>query len=238
MSERRLDASAATAGSRKSRLREAWHGVRVGPSLIRWAGCGFTAVVLVQSVLIADRMVLGAPQKSGLFQAVDPLMAEPAAGPEPSQVPSVTGEQVSNEPYEQPAGCEPRLLQAIEERTRQLDARSSELADRASMLAAIEARAAEQVNAMKVQRQALETVLASVEKGTEVELTRLVKIYENMKPKDAARIFEAMPADVAAGFIRRMNESKSALVMGRLNAGHAYAITLAMANNPEPPAAP
>jgi flagellar motility protein MotE (MotC chaperone) len=59
-----------------------------------------------------------------------------------------------------------------------------------------------------------------------------------MNPKEAARIFEAMPADVAAGFNRRMSENKSALVMGRLNAQHAYAITLAMANNPEPLAKP
>jgi flagellar motility protein MotE (MotC chaperone) len=59
-----------------------------------------------------------------------------------------------------------------------------------------------------------------------------------MKPKEAARIFEAMPAEVAAGFLRRMAEGKSALVMGRIEAAHAYAITLAIANNPELPATP
>jgi flagellar motility protein MotE (MotC chaperone) len=197
--------------------------------------------VLVQGALIADRFVVSFSQKAGVFhQAIDPLAAEPAAGPEPLQVPtgSATGNLAPNEIYGQSASCEPRLLRAIEERARQLDAWSSELADRARMLEAIEARATEQVHALKAQRQALETVLARVEEGTEVEVARLVKIYESMKPKEAARIFEAMPADIAAGFIRRMNESKSALVMGRLNAEHAYAITLAMANGSEPPAAP
>jgi flagellar motility protein MotE (MotC chaperone) len=43
-----------------------------------------------------------------------------------------------------------------------------------------------------------------------------------------------MPAQIAAGFIRRMSESKSALVMGRLDPQHAFAITLAVANSPEP----
>jgi flagellar motility protein MotE (MotC chaperone) len=69
-------------------------------------------------------------------------------------------------------------------------------------------------------------------------VARLVKIYESMNPKEAARIFEAMPAEVAAGFMRRMGEGKSALVMGRINAQHAYAITLAIANNPTPLATP
>jgi flagellar motility protein MotE (MotC chaperone) len=59
-----------------------------------------------------------------------------------------------------------------------------------------------------------------------------------MKPKDAARIFEAMPAEIAAGFVRRMAEQKSALVMGNLEATHAYAITLALASSRVPPAAP
>jgi flagellar motility protein MotE (MotC chaperone) len=199
------------------------------------------AALVIQGVLIADHMAMSSPEGDGVFnQAIDPLMAEPAAGPEPSQAPSGSepGMVAVDERDGQSAVCEPHLLRALEERSRELDAWSSQLADRARMLEVIEVRAAEQVQALKAQREALETVLASVEEGTEVEVTRLVKIYENMKPKEAARIFEAMPAEVAAGFIRRMNEGKSALVMGRLAAEHAYAITLAMANHPAPPAKP
>jgi flagellar motility protein MotE (MotC chaperone) len=47
-----------------------------------------------------------------------------------------------------------------------------------------------------------------------------------------------MPAEVAAGFVRRMAEKKSALVMGNLDAKHAYAITLALANTRVPRAEP
>jgi flagellar motility protein MotE (MotC chaperone) len=47
-----------------------------------------------------------------------------------------------------------------------------------------------------------------------------------------------MPAEVAAGFVGRMSEQKSALVMGNLNAKHAYAITVALANSRVPPAEP
>jgi flagellar motility protein MotE (MotC chaperone) len=91
---------------------------------------------------------------------------------------------------------------------------------------------------MRAERSALEATLARVDSEAEAEISRLVKIYETMKPKDAARIFEAMPAEIAAGFVRRMAEQKSALVMGNLEATHAYAITLALASSGVPPAAP
>jgi hypothetical protein len=224
-----------------SRLRAAWPRLKTGPSLVRGAGYGFAAVALIQGTLLSERIDSGPPVGDGpRFEMADPGVAEPAAGPEPA-APSAEGTtgDVSDVGLPGPApGCEPRLLRAIEERNRQLDAWASDLADRARMLEVIEARAAEQVRALEAQRRALETTLAGVEQGAEAEVTRLVKIYENMNPKEAARIFEAMPAEVAAGFIRRMSENKSALVMGRLNAQHAYAITLAMANSPEPAAKP
>jgi flagellar motility protein MotE (MotC chaperone) len=169
----------------------------------------------------------------------DFALPEPAAGPEPATAPGdAAGPVHLFEPAGQQAGCDPRLLRAIDEQRRQLDARSSDLADRARMLEVIEARAKEQVQALRAERRALETTLERVDTEAEAEIARLVEIYENMKPKDAARIFEAMPAEVAAGFVRRMAEKKSALVMGNLNAEHAYAITLALANSRHPSAGP
>jgi flagellar motility protein MotE (MotC chaperone) len=224
-----------------SQLRAGWRRLKAGPSLVRGAGYGFAAVALIQGTLLSERIGTGAPMDEGArFGMAELGIAEPAAGPE-AVAPSaeaVADDVPDARPPEPAPGCEPRLLRAIEERDRQLDAWASDLADRARMLEVIEARAAEQVRALEAQRRALETTLAGVEQGAEAEVTRLVKIYENMNPKEAARIFEAMPAEVAAGFIRRMSESKSALVMGRLNAEHAYAITLAVANSPEPAATP
>jgi hypothetical protein len=214
------------------RLLDAWRGLKAGPSLVRCAGYGFAAVALIHGTVLAERMAGTSSADRGIVIDMADLSAvEPAAGPEPSQVPS--GPAAGDFPDADPGGCDPRLLQATQERTRQLEAWSSELADRAKMLEVIEARAAEQVHALDVQRRALETALAGVEQKTQADIARLVKIYENMDPKEAAQIFEAMPANLAAGFVRRMSESKSALVMGRINPQHAFAITLAMANSPD-----
>ena len=221
-------------------LRERWRQLCAGPSLVRGAGYGFAAVMLIQGTLVIERGAGSLPDDGGFwFEIADPGVAEPAAGPEsPERLVEAAAGDAPVVDLSGPAPCDPRLLRAIDERSRQLDARSSDLADRARMLEVIEARAAEQVGALEAQRRALEATLAGVEQTAAAEVARLVKIYENMNPKEAARIFEAMPAEVAAGFMRRMGEGKSALVMGRINAQHAYAITLAIANNPEPLAAP
>jgi flagellar motility protein MotE (MotC chaperone) len=212
-----------------------------GPALLRIAGYGFVVAGLIQAATVVEQALGTSPADDAMaaFEEAHFLLVEPAAGPEPGQV---SVDPVSDaEPstlLEENRACDPQLLRAIDERHRQLDAWSSDLAARARMLEAIEARASEQVQALRAARASLETTLERVDHEAEAEIERLVKIYENMKPKEAARIFEAMPADVAAGFVRRMAEQKSALVMGNLDARHAYAITLAMANSHVPPAEP
>ena len=53
-----------------------------------------------------------------------------------------------------------------------------------------------------------------------------MKIYENMKPKDAARIFEALDMDTLLLVAERMNERKLAPVMAQLNSERAKEITV------------
>jgi flagellar motility protein MotE (MotC chaperone) len=195
--------------------------------------------MLIQGISIAERGLrtpLG--DHMAVPEASDALLVEPAAGPEPADASLDPGIAQPFDLSGQHAECDPRLLRALDERGRQLDAWSSDLAARARMLEVIEARASEQVQALQAERKAPEATLTRVDQEAEAEIARLVEIYENMKPKEAARIFEAMPAEVAAGFVRRMAERKSALVMGNLNAEHAYAITLALANSHVPPAEP
>lgn len=224
----------------RSRRRGSWRHLCAGAALVRGAGYAFAAAVLIQGASMAERALgTSLAEDVAVIEASGFLLAEPAAGPEPADGPvDATGQAHPfdlSEPYPE---CDPRLLRAMDERSRQLDARSSDLAARARMLEVIEARATEQVQALQAERSALEATLAHIDQEAEAGIARLVEIYENMKPKDAARIFEAMPAEVAAGFVRRMAEKKSALVMGNLNAKHAYAITLALANSRVPPAKP
>lgn len=212
------------------------------PAMLQLVGIGFAAIAGLQGIAL-----LGAALPTGTVgEAANltlPFPAEPLGAMAPAAGPERTAEAAAGhvgamealpdapEPWAETSDrrCEPRLLRALHERRAQLDARAAEIDARARMLEVIEQRVAEQVRALEEQRQALEASLGQLEQADEAELARLVAIYESMKPKEAARIFEAMPATVAAGFIRRMREAKSAVIMANLGAGHAYAITLALA---------
>ena len=53
----------------------------------------------------------------------------------------------------------------------------------------------------------------------------LVKIYENMKPKDAARIFEELEMATLLPVVERMGERRLAPVMADMNPAKARKIT-------------
>ena len=80
-----------------------------------------------------------------------------------------------------------------------------------------------------LQRQALAAAFGQAETAAEEEAMQLVSIYERMKPKQAAKIFDHMPPEVAAGFVRRMRQNSSAPILANMDAQKAYAISLLLA---------
>ena len=61
------------------------------------------------------------------------------------------------------------------------------------------------------------------------DLTRLVEVYEGMKPKDAAVLFEAMDPAFAAGFMSRMASDAASALFSHLSPDKAYALSVIMA---------
>jgi flagellar motility protein MotE (MotC chaperone) len=69
-------------------------------------------------------------------------------------------------------------------------------------------------------------MVKSNEQAQDAKVASLVKIYENMKPKDAARIFEALDMDTLLLVAERMKERKLAPVMAQMNSERAKDITV------------
>lgn len=95
-----------------------------------------------------------------------------------------------------------------------------EIADRA-----IEVR----LIALQEAEEALRETLAVADKAAEKDLTRLTDVYQNMKPKDAAALFETMDPTFAAGFLSRMPPDTAAGVLAGLSPEAAYTISVVMA---------
>jgi flagellar motility protein MotE (MotC chaperone) len=129
-------------------------------------------------------------------------------------------------PEAEPASDADALLLAIRERESQLDAEAARLADRAQSLNVAEAKLAEQLAAFDQAQRNLEETLALADKAAERDIDRMTKVYEAMKPEEAARIIERMDVSFAAGLMARMRPEIAADVLTGMEPDAAYAVTL------------
>jgi flagellar motility protein MotE (MotC chaperone) len=128
-----------------------------------------------------------------------------------------------------PSGSD-ALLEAIRTREAQLDAEEKRLADRRQSLSVAEAKLNEQLAAFAKAQENLEKTLALADQAAEKDIARMTAVYENMKPADAARIFETMDVKFAAGLLARMRPDVAAKVLTGMKAESAYAVTLTIAS--------
>jgi flagellar motility protein MotE (MotC chaperone) len=124
----------------------------------------------------------------------------------------------------------PALLAALQERQKQLDAEEARLADRKQSLGVAEKKLDEQLAAFDKAQKNLEKTLAMADQAAEKDIARMTAVYENMKPADAARIFEKMDVNFAAGLLARMRPDVAAKVLTDMQAETAYAVTLTIAS--------
>lgn len=125
--------------------------------------------------------------------------------------------------------AELQVLQNLSERRKQIDARERSLDMRAGLLQATEQRIDKKIGELKKIQDVIEGLLQRHKKQRDKQMKSVVKIYENMKPKDAARIFEQLDMAILLDVVERMREAKTAPIMANMSPGKAKAVTAAMA---------
>jgi len=121
------------------------------------------------------------------------------------------------------------LLAAIRTRMTELDHMSAALDERARTLAVAEVRIEEQLSALVAAERQLADTLALADGAADADVARLTDVYQRMKPDAAARVFETMDVDFAAGFLTRMQPDSAAAVLSAMPADLAYTISVVMA---------
>lgn len=124
-----------------------------------------------------------------------------------------------------PSTEEMQVLQQLSARRQALDARAEELERRADLLRAGEARLDQKLREMQDVEAVLQGLLKTQGAQQEAQIRSLVKIYENMKPRDAARIFEELEMPTLLQVVERMSERKLAPVMADMNPAKARKVT-------------
>ncbi|MCW8836327.1 MAG: hypothetical protein OQJ99_08185 [Rhodospirillales bacterium] len=121
------------------------------------------------------------------------------------------------------------LLQQLAVRREEIDKRSSEINMREGLLQAAESRINKKLDELKKLQATIEGLIKTHDQQQEVKMASLVKIYENMKPQDAARIFEELDMETLLMVAERMKERKLAPVMAKMNPGKAKEMTVELA---------
>ncbi len=130
------------------------------------------------------------------------------------------------------------ILQQLSERRATLDQQTAELAQREALLKATEKRLDDKIAKLADMQKAIAAADQKHNQEEDARTQSLVKIYETMKPKDAAQILEQLDMPVALTLIGHMKESKTAPVLSAMTPAKAKAITTALAAMHSQPDAP
>jgi flagellar motility protein MotE (MotC chaperone) len=117
------------------------------------------------------------------------------------------------------------VLQALGERRAELDAREAELEARERQLAVAEQRIDQKIAELAALQARIEELLQAYDAQEDEQLMSLVKIYETMKPKDAAPIFNSLDMEILLEIISRMSNIRSAPILAQMDPLRAQQVT-------------
>ncbi|MBU0723789.1 MAG: hypothetical protein KJ904_05325 [Alphaproteobacteria bacterium] len=122
------------------------------------------------------------------------------------------------------------LLQELSRRREELDQREQTLIQKEGLLAAAEQRIEKRIGDLASIRGDIEGLIKKYNEQEEAELQRLVKIYEAMKPKDAAAIFNELDIAILLQVMERMAERRIAPILADMTPKRAQQVTTEIAS--------
>jgi flagellar motility protein MotE (MotC chaperone) len=130
---------------------------------------------------------------------------------------------------------EVQVLQALTARREALDRRSAELETQDELAAAAERRLDERLAELRRLEATLNDLLGRLDESQEQRIASLVDVYQRMRAKDAATVFDGLDDDVLVQVASRMRQANLAEVMGRMNPERARRLTQMLADRARPP---
>lgn len=123
----------------------------------------------------------------------------------------------------------------LKAREEALSRRASELAVREAALNALKPRLDGQLGELERYKAELEKLLGLVSARDEAELAQLAKVYETMKAKQAAAVFDGLEREILLALARRMRDTKLAAILALMEPARARQVTMALAVETGPP---
>ncbi len=156
--------------------------------------------------------------------------ATEAAQEKPGTASSEAAPMPSGEPPadEESSPAEMDILKQLSARRQALDHRAQDIDKREALLKIYEQRIEQKTRELTALRQQIQTLLGQANETQAAQLDNLVKIYETMKPEDAAKIFDTLDMQILLGVIQRMKPKSTAPIMAKMSAERAKEVTVSL----------
>jgi flagellar motility protein MotE (MotC chaperone) len=121
------------------------------------------------------------------------------------------------------------LIDRLGARRAELDKREAELNMRQTLVEAAEQKLADQAKQLEALQAEVNALVDQKQAAEDAGFKGIVAMYENMKPKDAAKIFDTLDLNTLLKVARAMNPRKMSPILAAMNAEPAQALTTAFA---------
>lgn len=136
------------------------------------------------------------------------------------------------------SGVQEGLYRDLTKRREDLEKREKALTTREALLEAAEREFDQKLRELSAVRAQIESLMAQQTEEEKARTASLVKIYEGMKAKDAARIFNTLETEVLLRVLTAMSERKSSPIIAEMDPERARNITILMAQQTALPQLP
>jgi flagellar motility protein MotE (MotC chaperone) len=159
----------------------------------------------------------------------------PAVSNKPADPPKDPGgTPVMIDPSKPSSPAERAILERLQERRQEIEARAREMEIRDGLLKAAEMRLEARLTELKALEARVTAAAQAKDDSNSVRFKGLVAMYENMKPKDAAKIFDRLELPVLVQVTSLINPRKMSDILGQMSAEAAERLTIELANRAAP----
>jgi flagellar motility protein MotE (MotC chaperone) len=119
-----------------------------------------------------------------------------------------------------------KVLQELSNRRQTLDKTEESLNMRENVLKATENKLDQKVSELKSLQNQVSELMKGYDEKENIKYLSLVKIYENMKPREAAKIFDELDMNMLVAIVTRMKEVRVAPIIASMNPSKAKELSI------------
>lgn len=127
------------------------------------------------------------------------------------------------------AAAERAVLEQLRARRAEIEAREQAAMQREVIVAAAERRLSQRIEELSALQSRLEAMERERSQREETGLRGLVRLYEGMRPRDAAAIFDELEMPVLLPIVDRMREARAAPIVAAMRPDRARTLTAELA---------